>query len=70
MKELFEVEVVKKLKPVPEPLNCFLVAGFWAIGNYWKIYPNQFLTKDTAEEFIEEMPRGWICQRILSVELK
>ncbi len=65
IKELFPVSI--SYPPTPS-LDVYIVFACWSLGGWWKMFPNQFLTQEKAQEFIDHLPTGYGERRIFHVK--
>ena len=53
--------------PVP-PLRCWILAAYWS-GGFWRIWSNQWNTREAAERAAADLPSDWQHRTVLRVEV-
>jgi len=68
IKDIPELFPISTLYPLTPPLDVYIVFSYWTIGRWWKMFPNQFLDQEKAQEFIDHLPAGYGERRIFHVK--
>ena len=46
-------------------LDCYIVVGYWSrFDEWWKVFDKVFKTKERADAFAADLPRGYTHRRV------
>ena len=68
MQELFPMSHILQDPPIDKE-TFFVVLARWEPHKNWRIFNDQFVTKEAAISFATELNCGWRYKRILKIEV-